>query len=372
VLAGTVKLIARVLVCAALFSSAAFAQTQPPIITIDAPGAGQGTIATAIKTAAVITGFYVDANSKCHGFIRNPDGTFISFDSPQPQEGIHSCARVTSINNSGVVTGSYEDAGFGCPNGIPDFGCGGVRAFARMPDGTIITFDAPVDPSNTNPGTVPASINPAGNIAGSYDPCGQGLCSSGFLRTSDGTSISFDAPGVNRFFGTITRSINAMGVIAGNFGDSNSVMHGFLRHPDGSFTVFDTGNSDCGFDANAINASGNVGGSFCTNNAFHGYLRARDGSFTSFDVPGALTISVKALNDRGVVAGMYRDSNFVVLGYLRAADGTITTLDVPAANGRFRVTLYGDHCLNNSGAVVGSYPDTNGANHGFLLPSGDD
>jgi len=54
------------------------------ITSFDVPGAGtgfgQGTFPTAINPAGVITGYYLDAGSIPHGFLRARDGTFIPFD----------------------------------------------------------------------------------------------------------------------------------------------------------------------------------------------------------------------------------------------------------------------------------------------------
>src|ERR1700751_6291537 len=61
------------------------AQTkQGQIITFDAPraglGSGQGTVPTSINSAGTITGYYVDAGSIFHGFVRDKDGIITSFD----------------------------------------------------------------------------------------------------------------------------------------------------------------------------------------------------------------------------------------------------------------------------------------------------
>ena len=65
----------------------------------------------------------------------------------------------------------------------------------------------------------------------------------GFLRTPDGKVTSFEAPGAGLGHGldqgTVAYSINDLGVIAGQYQDSNYVFHGFVRYPDGSFTKFD-------------------------------------------------------------------------------------------------------------------------------------
>ena len=154
VLAAIVKLLAGVFVCAALVSSTAFAQNSPPVITIDAPGAGSGsghgTSITGINDAGWMTGFYYDAYNGCHAFVHSPDGTFVSFDSPPtPIPAMPTCPHPTSVNTSGAVTGWYSDSSFGC-DAWPDTagGCGGDHGFLRMPDGTFITFDAPPQLSN--------------------------------------------------------------------------------------------------------------------------------------------------------------------------------------------------------------------------------
>src|SRR5437762_3035556 len=49
------------------------------ITTFDPPGATR-TIALSINPAGAITGYYVDASSGFHGFLRAPDGTITTFD----------------------------------------------------------------------------------------------------------------------------------------------------------------------------------------------------------------------------------------------------------------------------------------------------
>src|SRR5437667_4125342 len=54
--------------------------------TFDAPGAGtgnaQGTFAVSINPAGAITGYYADANSVFHGFLRASDSNMTTFDAP--------------------------------------------------------------------------------------------------------------------------------------------------------------------------------------------------------------------------------------------------------------------------------------------------
>src|SRR5439155_6433885 len=122
--------------CGLVLGSRASAQAQPPIITIDAPGATGGTVAMAINASGVIAGYYF-ASDGTHAFVRNTDGTFVSFDSP-----VGAGITPMSINNAGVITGFYGD-----PNFVSFGGYAVPRGFVRTPDGTFTTFDAPIDPS---------------------------------------------------------------------------------------------------------------------------------------------------------------------------------------------------------------------------------
>jgi hypothetical protein len=55
-----------------------------------------------INQAGSITGSYLDADGAQHGFVRNPYGTITSFDPPRGGN-----TSATSINDSGVIAGSY-------------------------------------------------------------------------------------------------------------------------------------------------------------------------------------------------------------------------------------------------------------------------
>jgi len=393
------------LFCGFVLDSGAPAQAQTAIVTIDAPGAGtngslsQGTYATSISVSGVITGYFYDSTfgstfyAGCHGFIRNPDGTYITFDSPMSPTNkppsVPTCVQPASINQAGVVAGWYEDASFGCKF-WPDTagGCGGQHAFLRMRNGAFITFDAPTelqnryDPSgNTNPGTFPKSITSAGEVTGIYASCSESSCDNSFLRTADGTFVSFDPPNASPSFGNVgANSVNTAGSIVGNFVDKTTGMfHSFLRTPDGAFTTTDPPEAVGGSTAVSINAPREVAGSFMdSSNVTHGYLRASDGTFTVFDPPGACYTATLGLNNKGTVVGTYATltggncyANIVHL-FLRAADSAFTTFDVPGA-ARFLSTFISGQVLaiNSSNAVIGTFFDANGVAHGFLRPGTD-
>src|ERR1700736_4219825 len=125
------------------------------------------------------------------------------------------------------------------------------------------------------------------------------LVNAGECRT---TITTFDAPsgGTARGQGTVAFAINSAGAITGFFRDANSARHGFLRAPDGSFTIIDdpaagTCSTSCGTigtgqgtRAFAINPSGQIVGFYSNNRGkCHGYVRAANGTFTQIDAPHA-------------------------------------------------------------------------------------
>jgi uncharacterized repeat protein (TIGR03803 family) len=219
------------------------------ITTFDEPNAGtvstqnadgMGTAGIAINTAGTIAGRYVDATGMSHGFVLS-GGSYTSFDAPGAAansrtgcsgDGGGICKNFgtfpASINTEGDIAGFYSDA-----NNV-------VHGFVRAAGGTFTTFDVP----GANPATSSSSafnpiyhgfgvsINDTGAIAGAYlDADGVGH---GFLRATDGTFTSFDAPGAGTtgsYPGTFGFTINAAGTIAGVYTDNNSVFHGFLFTP---------------------------------------------------------------------------------------------------------------------------------------------
>ena len=79
------------------------------IITFDAPGAGtlplQGTLPRAINSGETIVGDYFDASFVNHSFLRDPDGTFSTFDPPGAV-----ASGAWSINPAGAIAGPCRDA----------------------------------------------------------------------------------------------------------------------------------------------------------------------------------------------------------------------------------------------------------------------
>jgi hypothetical protein len=359
------------------FSVCARAQ-DAKIISFDAPGAdttpgdNNGTYASGINTEGFITGSYQGVDTVYHGFIRSPAGKFTTFEAPgaDTTSGSYNGTTPTSINDVGVITGSFYDA------------TGLAHGFLRTPAGKFTTFDVPGDGAN---GTFPIGINLEGAVAG-YALDSNELFHA-FLRTRDGKIYAFVGPGScdtgtsTGCYGSAVTTINFLGISVGGFMDNsgNFVGHSFIRYPDGTLTTFEapgggTGTyqgTGCPGCALGLNQWGTIAGPYIdSNNVSHGFLRSRKGEFTTFDAPGAGTGSNQgtgcpsdcptSLNDLGSVMGTYIDSNSVYHGYLRTADGKIVTVDPPGSVFTWSVGI------NDSGAITGYYGDSSGVYHGFL------
>jgi hypothetical protein len=205
------------------------------ITTFDAPGAGtapgQGTYPSAcdaLNPGGAIAGVYVDANNVNHGFVRDPDGHFATFEAPGSgtEPGPAFCVFCPGtypigINASGVTTGLYLDSG------------NVQHSFVRDRHGDITTFDAPgAGSAVANQGTTAQNINDDGEITG-YDTDAN-FFDHGWVRGRDGKITVFDAPGAGSppggdFYGTVPTCNNKSGEITGYYNDASGVAHGFLR-----------------------------------------------------------------------------------------------------------------------------------------------
>src|SRR5262245_18093804 len=263
-----------------------------------------------------------------------------------------------SINPAGEITGFYVDVNFT------------ARPFLRSPDGALTAFDVPNDVTGIVPFAGAPSINPAGAITGSFTDAN--FTSHGFLRAPDGTFAMFDVPGTGGtgfLEGTMPNSINPAGEITGNFTDLNGGNHGFLRAADGTFSTFDAPGCVGNTFPFTINPGGVIAG-ICLPNG-QGFLREHDGTLTTFNAPGPLNgllngaAPLLSINPAGAITGTYLDSNGAAHGFLRGRDGALTTFDAPGAGtGLFQGTF--PDGIDPAGEITGVFIDANFADHGFL------
>ena len=280
-------------------------------------GNGQGTRAYAINPSGVITGFFTDNSARCHGFLRAPDGTFTQIDAPDagagpfPQGTFPSEITPMGINPAGAITGFYVDANsaqhgfvrapggqitefdptgsiFTNPNAIDQLGdITGFyfdanfvgHGFLRTPDGTITSFDAPGadhTPGSGN-GTFGVGLIPNGEIEGVYVDVNGVL--HGFVRSAEGTFSTFDSPGAGTGAGqgTLPESNNTLGQITGQYIDENFVNHGFVLNQQGNFSTFDVPGTGTGAGQGTIPVDNNIPGAVVGeaidgNTVIHGFL----------------------------------------------------------------------------------------------------
>ena len=135
------------------------------ITTFDVPGAGtepgQGTYGGGFTASGVIMGNYFDPDNISHGFLRDRHGNFTSYDAPGAGSVPDSFQGTYpfGVNPHGGISGWYVDES--------DVNHG----FVRGPNGQYITFDVPG--AGTGPGQGPYvfGIAPNGASTGySYDP----------------------------------------------------------------------------------------------------------------------------------------------------------------------------------------------------------
>ena len=219
---------------------------------------------------------------------------------------------------------------------------------------TFTTFDPPGSQL-----TAPGSINPAGQIVGSYFD--STFAMHGFVRDNDGTITSFDVPG---FLATVL--ITPQGVVVGLYFDENG-SHIFQRATNGTIATLEVPSPGAFVYAVVVNTAGAIGGGFIDPDGnVHGFVRAPSGKFTLFPIPPALIPSfflpnITALMQNGTIVGSYIDPSFASHGYLLSADGNFTTFDAPNALPRF---FGGPSSVNNSGTVAGFFND--GSQNGDL------
>lgn len=347
------------------------AQMSYKVISIDVPGAA-GTEGISINPAGVIVGQYVDGNGAYHGFTRAQNGAITGFDAPGAGTGAGAGEGTEpwSINAVGQVTGWYTDS------------AGVSHGFVRGASGSFNTFDAPgaavpvgvpcTPPVICSNGTQAGSINAAGVISGQFVDSSDVF--HGFVRTPDGSITTFDVPGAGMgpgqgTFLVFNDGISLSGAVVGGYGDANGFKD-FIRTPDGAFTTFDPDGSTFP-DTAGINSQGVTMGFYAGDSgSYHGFVRSADGDIASFDVTGAGSATGQGtepenINTAGDITGNYVDGGGANHGFLRTKQGLITTFDAPGAGtGAGQGTI--PFCNNTSNAITGFYVDADGRVHGFL------
>jgi len=316
------------------------------LVTFDAPHAGTseytGTFPAAINARGAIAGWYRDAGTLVHPFVRDAAGVLTEFEVPGLRE-----SYVTGMNGPGKIVGYGLDAR------------SKQRGWVRDARGRFTILTAPGAATVTQP----YAINDDGVIAGIY--LDGRNAAHGFLRDGAGQYVTVDAPGAGQGEGQGTNvlAIDASGAVTGNFVDRSWQVHGFVRDASGAFTVFDPAGAGVTF-ATAISPEGLVGGSYYpsgSNSVAHAYVRDSLGSIDEFDVPGFTIADTSGINDTGTVVGSCFAPGLSWNAFRRSPSGRVQLLPMPAGTTQSAATG-----VNAGGVITGYQTDANGVSHGFV------
>jgi probable HAF family extracellular repeat protein len=297
----------REILLATMLFGPALAQPQPTYITFDVPGA-IATVAQGVNAEGAVVGVYSDSAGKQHGFLLS-GGSFTTIDYPG---ALSTSAR--GINSQGDIVGVHIDA-----TGLPG---GGNRGWLLQQG----AFKDVNYPGHMN--TIPIKITDRGVIVGCYHDTDTMGTMHGWML-DNGTFSDLSTPA--------------------------SMNNGVL--PDGSMTA--------GLYTDMMT------------NTTHAYLQS-GGKLASFDFPFSIATSAWDMNASGEVVGNYTDAakkghGFVLIpGEFDPTFGitpeagvapsySFTSVDYPGAA---TTNALG---VNHRGDVVGSYMDSAGKTHGFLL-----
>jgi len=258
--------------------------------------------------------------------------------------------QLLGINNYGVIAGYYGSGASGHPN----------KGYTLKPPYGQGNY------TNENfPGSVQTQvtgINNKGDTVGFYiDSNGNNF---GFVEWN-GVFTSYKDPNTGN--GTVNQllGINDQGIAVGFYTDASGVNHAYeLNQSNGHFKNIVPPNGNNAI-ATGINDYGDVVG-FLTgsngNTAVGFLLKAK--RYTEFDFPNSTVTNPFGVNLSDQIVGSYVDSNGLTHGFLLSSPlNHAHWLSIDDPNGVGTTTVNG---INGKGQLVGFYVDSNGNTDGFL------
>jgi len=191
----------------------------------------------------------------------------------------------------------------------------GIAYVANFADNTISVFDTS---TNLVTATLPARQGPADVLVNT----------TARPRILNYSFVTFDPPGS---VDTVSQAVNDRGESVGRFQDGGGVVHGYLRHGDGTFVTIDPLGSILTI-AFGINNLGTIVGEWQEQSgAFHGFTRSPSGLYTTTDFPGSIDSELTDINSHGTSVGGYDLGDLSTSLAFVDAQGMFTSFDDPAA-----------------------------------------
>ena len=229
----------------------------------------------------------------------------------------------------------------------------------RSPDGEKIVGFTLIDgifkrydfPGSVN--TFFYALDNTGKAAGHYKDI-DGLYHGVILEGGELQQYDFPGAAETHIYGISDET----GALSGNIVDAAGITHAFS----GELIITFPGAVNTYGDF--VNAAGAVVGSYIdADGMFHGFIRHPDGSFTTIDLPEMPNLQflfVNTITDFGVVGFRAKAANDILRSYLLMPDGTLYEVRIPGSV----ITVVRN--VNQDGSIVGFYDLADGRRHGFL------
>ena len=215
------------------------------------------------------------------------DGVFTTYDFPESLGTFF-----YALDNAGKAAGHYKDMD-------------GLYHGVILENGELRQYDFP--------GAAETHIYGLSDETGALS--GNVVDETGATRAFSGDLI-IAFPGAVNTYGDF---VNAAGAVVGSYVDTDGTPHGFIRHPDGSFTTIDLPempNLEFLF-VNTITDAGLIGfRAKAANDVLRSYILLPDGSLYEVRLPGSVITVVRNVNQDGSIIGFYNLADGRRLGFV--------------------------------------------------------
>ena len=225
-------------------------------------------------------------------------------------------------------------------------------------DGVFSTYDFPGSQN-----TYFYALGNNGNAAGHYKDS-NGLYHGVILENGELRQYDFPGAAETHIYGISDET----GALSGNIVDAAGVYHAFS----GDMIITFPGAVNTYGDF--VNAAGAVVGSYVDADGMpHGFIRHPDGSFTTIDLPEIPKLQflfVNTITDLGVIGFRAKAADDILRSYILLPDNTLYEVRLPGS----AITVVRN--VNQDGSIIGFYDTPDGRRHGFVgrpktQPNGD-